>query len=423
MRLLALMRGVPSSGKSTFIKENGLEQYTLSADEIRLLFQSPVMNEQGKYGIEQKHDKKVWKLLFELLEERMKRGEFTIVDATHSKSEMIARYKKLAEKYRYRVVVVDFSHIHIKTLLRRNSLRPEYKRVPESVILNHYERMSTEKVQNWVDIVKPDEFMDYIKYNPINLSKWKKIHHIGDIHGCYTALKKYVKYIGEELKEDELYIFTGDYLDRGLENVETLKYLLTIYNKPNVILLEGNHERHLKAWANDDEIKAKHFINSTKIELDNSDVSKKDVRQLCRKLRQLVYYTYNDKTVVVTHGGIAKLPENLMFMATDQFIDGVGDYGTDIDNVWEENEFDNIYQIHGHRNIYRLSIKASNNSYNLEGQVEKGGCLRIVTLSENGFEFYEVKNDVFKISKDNKATEFDENVDVETLLEYLRFEI
>ena len=36
MRTLLLMRGCPASSKSTWIKENGLEPYTLSADEMRV---------------------------------------------------------------------------------------------------------------------------------------------------------------------------------------------------------------------------------------------------------------------------------------------------------------------------------------------------------------------------------------------------
>lgn len=47
------MRGAPGVGKTTFIKENNLEQYALSADEIRLLCQSPVMTTNGTFGISQ----------------------------------------------------------------------------------------------------------------------------------------------------------------------------------------------------------------------------------------------------------------------------------------------------------------------------------------------------------------------------------
>ena len=48
MRTMFNLRGSPASGKSTFVKENHLEQYTLSADAIRLLYQSPILNEEGK---------------------------------------------------------------------------------------------------------------------------------------------------------------------------------------------------------------------------------------------------------------------------------------------------------------------------------------------------------------------------------------
>jgi predicted kinase len=74
MRILTLFRGAPASGKSTFIKNNNLEQYSLCADNIRLLLQSPIMTTDGGYGVSQKNDKKVWELLFDILEQRMIRG-------------------------------------------------------------------------------------------------------------------------------------------------------------------------------------------------------------------------------------------------------------------------------------------------------------------------------------------------------------
>ncbi|WHH56119.1 AAA family ATPase [Bacillus paralicheniformis] len=74
MRTLVLLRGCPGTGKSTWIRDHQLNQYTLSADQLRLIHQSPVLNLEGKYDISQKNDGKVWKLLFTLLEERMERG-------------------------------------------------------------------------------------------------------------------------------------------------------------------------------------------------------------------------------------------------------------------------------------------------------------------------------------------------------------
>jgi predicted kinase len=89
MRQLVLMMGAPGAGKSTFIKEKGLEPYTLSPDTIRVMYQNPVLTKDGVTQITSANDKVVWEFLFRVLEERMKRGDFTIVDATHSTASAI----------------------------------------------------------------------------------------------------------------------------------------------------------------------------------------------------------------------------------------------------------------------------------------------------------------------------------------------
>ena len=43
MRTIYILRGAPASGKSTWIENNHLEQYTLSADKIRVMYQSPIL--------------------------------------------------------------------------------------------------------------------------------------------------------------------------------------------------------------------------------------------------------------------------------------------------------------------------------------------------------------------------------------------
>ena len=43
MRYLGLLRGLPSSGKTEFIKEHNLEQFTLSSDDYRLKLASPTL--------------------------------------------------------------------------------------------------------------------------------------------------------------------------------------------------------------------------------------------------------------------------------------------------------------------------------------------------------------------------------------------
>lgn len=468
MRNLVLLRGAMGAGKSTWITLNNLQQFVLSADEIRLLFQTPVMTEDGKMAINSKNDGRVWKLLFELLEERMKRGELTIIDATHAKQEMIAQYKALCQKYRYRCTVVDFSDVSLDTLLKQNKMRNEHKHVPEHVIMNAYERMKTEHVPKWVNVIKPHEFDREMKFSEtVYGDEYKRIHHIGDVHGSFDALMKYFEETKHDLEfshydaegrqvfypileNDELYIFVGDILDRGTQNQETLKFFLHIYNQRNVSIIEGNHEIHLWNWANDEVVRSKEFANHTQLQLEAGlseeevEMLKKESRQLYRRLRQLVYYVYKGKEVLVTHGGLAKLPKNLMFMATEQFIKGVGDYEVDIDNAWDKNlpyisgldvrggegnprfftlyepQLIPIYQIHGHRNIFRLPVQAGEYSFNLEGQCEMGGHLRAVTLTEDGFKTYEIKNNNFRIQKGRTPSKVnEEDLSMDLFIDYL----
>jgi len=58
MRKLVILRGAMGSGKSTFIKEHNLENFTLSSDQIRLMFNSPQMNINYREEIPQFNNKK-----------------------------------------------------------------------------------------------------------------------------------------------------------------------------------------------------------------------------------------------------------------------------------------------------------------------------------------------------------------------------
>ena len=394
MRVLLLLRGSAGCGKSTWIEQNGLKPYTLCADDIRLLCSSPVLTVSGQEAINQSNDAVVWSTLFKILELRMQNGEFTVIDATNSKTSEMNRYKELCSAYKYRIYCVDFTDIPIEETKRRNRMRPPVKQVPDEAIEKMYSRFATQKIPSGITVIKPDE-LDRVWMKQIDLSSYKKVHVIGDIHGCATALKEYIQNV---INPDEFYIFTGDYIDRGLENAEVVNFLLTIYERPNVFLLEGNHERWLWVWANDGISKSKEFELVTKTQLNNAEVSKKDVRQLYRKIGQCAYFKYGNNVYLVTHAGLSTVPENLTKVATSQMIKGVGNYN-DFELVAESfvnNTPDNYYQIHGHRNTKHLPTQVNERCFNLEGQVEFGGCLRCVELLPDGtHNVVEIQNTVF----------------------------
>ena len=396
MRTLLLFRGAPGCGKSTFIEQDGLKPYTLSADDIRLLVSSPLMTRYGNMTFNPDNDMFVWRMLMQMIEKRMENGEFTVIDATNSKTSEMNKYKDLGNTYKYRIYCIDMTSLPIEECKARNMQREPLKRVPEEAIDKMYARFATQKIPTGITVLKPDE-LNKIWMRPIDLSQYNKIHHIGDTHGCCTVLKEYINGNGG-IKDDEFYIFLGDYIDRGIENVEILKYLLEIYKKPNVLLLEGNHERWLWTWANDAIAKSKEFELGTRPQLDASDIDKRDIRQLYRKFAQCAYYTYHGKTVLAAHGGLSRMPENLTMISTRQLIHGAGNYN-DCDFIAERfhKTSPEILQIHGHRNTKGMPFRTYDNVVNLEGGVEFGRQLRCVQLLPSGeMKFFALNNHIFK---------------------------
>ena len=386
MRTLLLTRGAPGAGKTTWIKNNHLEDYTISPDNIRTLCSSPELQPTGEFKISQErnNEQAVWEVLFKILEHRMSRGEFTIVDATASKTKDIQQYKDLADSYRYRMYIVDFTDIPLETCKAQNKMRPEIKQVPEKAIENIYARFATQKVPAGVKVIKRDELNEVLE-KPIDLSEYKKIVFIGDIHGCYDTLMQYPDF-KEGLKEDTEYIFVGDYIDRGNQNYEVLSFIDSIKDLPNVCLLEGNHERWIKDFGNNVPAKSKEFEDKTKVELYAKGFTEKQARMIYRKLRQMSHFTFNGLEILVCHAGIPNLNTNLLYLPSEKFIHGVGTYNDylTITESWMGQTKENQYLIHGHRNTESSETQIADRVFNLEGKVEFGGKLRIVELQFMG---------------------------------------
>lgn len=392
MRTLVLMRGISGCGKSTWLEEHNFSQYVLSADNIRLMISAPEVNIDGSMGISQKKNTYVWSLLYTLLEKRMQNGEFTIIDATNIKRADMNKYKHLAKQYRYRIYCIDMTDVPLETCKQRNAVRQFYKRVHEEVIDRQYAELQNQSVPSGIEVIKPDEYYKLYLW-PHDYSKYNAVHIFGDIHGCFEPLNKY---LGGEIKNDELYIFCGDYLDRGIQNVEVLQFLMSIMDKKNVILLEGNHEMHLWNWANNKPVNSQAFNAETQYQLENAKINKKDVRRFCRHLSQCAYFKYNENYFVVTHGGINQVPSS--FVPARQLIHGIGSYpdSDTIDEVFYNSLPNNYYSIHGHRNVTDAPIRVNDRVFNLENSVECGGNLRIVRLSgQNQIETIEIKNNTY----------------------------
>ena len=403
MRDLIILRGCPGSGKTTALKESGLENYSISSDRIRLMLRAPELMINGKMQISQMDNQYVFKVLNEILESRMKNGSPTIIDATHCGSQkwhskQMNHYRNLAKQYKYRLFYWEPEIEKCSVYIDRNKEREELYQVPDSVIEKMY--------QNWKSVPM---HRDFIKINSIKFrndfegfdtdisERYKNIIVVGDIHGCYEPLKELTnKYDIHD--ESNLFIFVGDYFDRGIQNLEVLDFLFDIYKQKNIILLEGNHESHWIDWSHDVEREDSgmfRFKNTTlnewKTKYNNKDELKKKLRDLYRKLIPACFFSFLGTKFLITHAGLACLPK--AGMATWQYTSGHGGYSFNVSEEFQKNidkENINVIQVFGHR-----SGITTPNSKSLEGQVEFGGHLKYFTINKDGSELCRIKNDIY----------------------------
>lgn len=422
MRKLYLLRGLPASGKSTFIKENHLEDYTISSDKIRQMFCTAYDEWSFKEHrvfkeISQKNDKDVFATINRMLNIRFEMESTTILDATNINIKSLNNFYKLAKSYNYRVYVVDFmNNISIDEIKRRNRNR-EFM-VPESVIDRMYSRYreieSGDGLPNKFIVISPDEMIKSFVWNEFDANEYNKIRVIGDIHNSGTPLEKLVS----NFDENTLYVFTGDYFDRGVEPAKTMDILNKLIDKKNIIFLEGNHEIHIRNYIIGNKSKVgRTFINKTLpklIEANGEDKVKSFLKKLLHRLQDVSLIRFNGKLLVLTHAGLTndQLDFNKYGLHNSHyFVKGLGKYELDIDKIFEEKVDDkDIYQIHGHRNNFLHDVTEFTHSFNLEQKVEYGNKLGAVDVlkTNDGIKIVEVSEANKVIKNETKWDKYSE---------------
>lgn len=390
MNYLFVLRGAPGAGKSTFIKYNCLENYTISVDNVRSLLRSPIYNIYGDIKLDTGIDGRVWKLVNKLLDYRMDNGDTTFIDATCSSIEKLNEYRKICKKYNYRLNIIDFTDIPIDIIKKQNNQRNICKIVPDSCIDKMCEQIKNNPFPKSIRVINKNDFISYAEkiYDYIDISNiYKKIFAIGDIHGCYTALQSLLnKYKLDPNKDkDTLFIFVGDYFDRGIENSKVFNYLNSIIDLPNVKMLIGNHENNIIKYLRGDSSGKIQFMKYTHQEFLKNGITDKLLSRFIKKLDIAGKYIMNGQKYLFTHAGMPN-PKVNVYTSNDSIIYGAGKY-EDIDIVTNsflnKNSNNDVIQVFGHRNPYHVPIYMKAKNYNLCGFPEDGLELRGLEIKNN----------------------------------------
>ncbi len=401
MRTMVMMRGAPGVGKSTFLRTQGLEAFTLCPDDYRLRLAGIEFTPEGDLGISQSRDGLVWSSLWADVEAKMRRGEFIVLDATFQRGRDFKDALDLGAKYGYNLHGIDFTHIPLEVARERNRQRESYKIVPDFVLIRAYENFANNPNPPQIQWHIPEDFANdrlckVLDVPTVDLSAYKAVIHIGDIHSCWEPLAEFFK---DGFQDDIYYIFLGDFLDRGLHTKEVIQWVYqNLLDRENIALIYGNHELYLRDMLLGHPIHYTEFTHITQPALVDAGIGPEEITRLLQQLKDAMLYQYGEKRVVVTHGGIPRLPDTLLQIPSDIFWKGAGVYDHPIDQIFHDNMASQGWlQVHGHRNAQKRPFQATPHSYNLEGQVELGGHLRILTFHQDGrTEEIEIKNNTFR---------------------------
>lgn len=409
MKQLYVTVGAPAVGKSTWIKENGYEDITLSPDTIRYTFipEKYEINEadnslQKVYNAD--YEAEVWNVLYSLVRARMTQGEDIIIDATFLFKQAFRPALDLAREFNYTIRAIGFmqplldkygtQQALLEELVARDEKRAHESNrlpIPRNTLAYKIKYYVASRNDAQIKRVLPDEVTFTTPTLDFDAEGYNRVKIIGDIHSDYTNLEN----IFEDHTKGTAYIFVGDYLDRGSKPVETFKFMQNLKGK-NIYLLEGNHEKGMFNYGRGHAIGGGQFKTHSLPKLNDAGITKEDIAKFVKRLQPVVRFTFQGSEYIVSHAGIEPyvVDKGLDVNAT-KYIMGYDSltnsmYQRDVDKAYAEYKTKLPINIHGHRNEFDKDIitQDTNISVNLNEVHDK---FRWVVLENGGITPHETK--------------------------------
>lgn len=250
-RQLYVLSGVPGAGKSTFIKSNGLEKFTISSDRLREEIVGVKYNVEDDVIVKDLHssqDTRVFSVIKTMLESRMHEHLTTFLDLTSVDESTRSEYAKIASSFGMETTVLIFNE-DIDECLRRNSARES--RVPAAVIRELHARFVPDSVLPHKMVSSSDKVL--LTYNEIVDTK---LDVIGDVHGLIHNLRNLVKKLGYEENSDGIFhpddrkiLLLGDFVDRGQDSLDVVRWVMKAVKSGHYAIM-GNHEKKIIRFWN-----------------------------------------------------------------------------------------------------------------------------------------------------------------------------
>ena len=425
MRQLFILRGCPGAGKTSLIRELGVERHALGYDQFRRLFSSDYYTLDGDTSLSIRGGQRIVAITHEALAARLNQGDLLFWDATSLDQQGLDELIDLATRYGYSIYIIDAQRgLTWEEIVARNA-----QRGPDKLALDRLRTLFEKGAQSAVTpenvpVLTAAQAREQVPQllrlgdEPTNFDQFERVIIVGDIQSCPGALVKAREAFGGFGDPQTAWIFAGDLFDRGpdaAQVVELLHPLPADPSNPNVFLIEGNHDtnmrrvvnrivtttkKHAPTWESLAQIRAGGFEDS-------------HVQDLLGRMRPWLYFTFRGERYIVTHGGIDFSHEPAVDLSLGaepihpsrhevrEYIYGTSDrartYIGETDYWVDTATFAHpqIIQFHGHRNLKHPQpprpVTANGRVFDLEGRVDRGGAMRVAQILGDGeirtFEF------------------------------------
>ncbi|VTU41630.1 MULTISPECIES: AAA family ATPase [unclassified Variovorax] len=355
---LAVLSGLPGAGKSHLLQNSRLPHGIVqSSDALRRAFggESVFIAADGHVVSEplQSVSLLVWETIEKVVEERLKQGLTTIVDATLVADEIPgsfdrARFAKMAQQagVPFKVIIVDTP---MERVLAQNASRSA--RVPERAIQEFLEGVTVPaqgKAPAYVlggyqrtsrfphEVVTSDAVVRVVAPLQLEGENWDIV---GDIHGLLRELRALLEKLGYEECPDGLHrhrdgrrlLFLGDLVDRGPESIETLRFVMRMCAAGLAKVVMGNHDAKLVAFwdtAKQEKLDFWRSFSNAQTGMELLRLPEDEGERIIAFLRSLPHFAmYENDTQRVVFAHADAKAFNLMRTPRDEVLHGASNWG------------------------------------------------------------------------------------------------
>jgi len=313
---LVVLVGPSGAGKSTFAQKHFKPTEIVSSDACRAMVADDAADQAATTA--------AFAVLHSIVEQRLRAGRLTVVDATNVQPKARRPLLALAARYHRPSMAILFD---VSPEVCKEVNRHRQDRVVEDFVVDR--QCAQAPVSS--DVLHAEGFDPVIIIHSIaeadafgvparpSSTAWRdkpgSFDVIGDLHGCSDELLSLLRVMGYQVEnpgdlipritppESRTAVFVGDFVDRGPDNVRTLLIVMAMVRSGAALAVPGNHDDKLLRALQGAPVRITNGLDRTLQEL---DAAGEEMRVLVRDfLAGLPSHLVLDHgNLVVAHAGL-----------------------------------------------------------------------------------------------------------------------